>query len=73
MTEYTLYAFGMNMLYFAVTLIVVWLALKFLDRSLNVSFGRDVWSVMKTDPMSLAVYHGARFVGVCLLASAFLR
>lgn len=73
MFDFPLIAFAMNLAYLLVTLFVIWLVLKLLDRSLGISFGTDVWPVLKQSPVALAVYHGMRFAGVCLLASAFLR
>ena len=73
MTEFTAYAFAMNMVYLLITLAVVRYVLAWFDHSLGVNFKEHAWDVIQTNPLALGLYHGLRFVGVCLLASAFLR
>ncbi len=73
MAEFTVWAFVLNLCYLAVTIgVALWLP-AFLDRKLEIGFKEDVWQKMGGSPMALAVYHGLRFVGICLLASAFVR
>jgi len=38
-----------------------------MDKRLGIDFGRDVWGVMKDDPLALALYCGCRILAVCLL------
>ena len=71
MTEITLVSFGLNMLYFVVGLLVVWGMLRMFDKLAGGSFS-DARAKMAENPMALAVYFGARFLGVCVLGAAFV-
>ncbi len=44
----------------------LWL-LRRMDRRCGIDWNKHVWNVLKTNPMALAVYFGARFLGVSLL------
>jgi len=71
MTEITLISFALNMMYLVVALFVVWGMLRVFDRLGGGSFS-EIKQKMGEDSMSLAVYYGARFLGVCILGAAFV-
>jgi len=57
-------------------LLALWLLgtlLRRYDKRLGIEWKTDVWQRLRTDPMALAVYFGARFVGCCLLLGAVLK
>lgn len=71
--DFALIAFLKNVVYLIVTLGLLRYGLYWLDRSMGINFKEMVWDVISKDSMALAVYHGLRFIGVCVVASAFLR
>jgi len=46
--------------------------LRWFDRRAGISFKRDVWDVMATDPRALADYHGRRLLAVAIVIAAAL-
>ena len=73
MTEFTLYAFVLNMIYFVGALLVGFFVLRGLDKLLGIEFKGTIFDEMARGNTAVAQYFGLRFLGVCVLASAFLR
>ena len=44
----------------------LWL-LRRLDRRASINFAEQVWQILSEDPLAVAIYFGARFVGVALM------
>lgn len=51
---------------------VYWGTLRLMDRSAGVKF-RAKLRIMETDPLSLAIYFGARLIGLAILFAPLLR
>jgi len=71
--DYAMTAFALNMVYFVLALAGGWLVLRGLDRLGGMTFSENFKEMRDDNNLALAVYLGLRFVGVCYLASAFLR
>jgi hypothetical protein len=70
--DFALVSFFFRLIYFLITLLAAVLFLRWFDRSLKISFRKDVWDVIRSNPLALAVYHGLRFFAVLQLGAAFL-
>lgn len=73
MAGITAFTFALNLLYFIITVWMVFFVLRRLDKSLGVTFKDDVLVPLLAGNLAPAIYFGARFLGVCILAAAFLR
>jgi len=50
-----------------------WGTLRLLDKTVQVSFRRDVFPIMQQNPVGLAIYMGCRLLALALLYSPLLR
>lgn len=69
-------SFLLNLAYAIVGFSVLLIASVYLDRRIRKMKGghfREVIDRIHETPLSMAVYYGMRFAGLCLLASAFVR
>jgi len=64
---------AMNMLWLLVGFVGVIFGLRYFDKSLGISFKSQVWDVIATNSMALAVYHGLRLIAVAMLLSAAIK
>lgn len=71
MTEITIISFVLNMAYLVVALFTLWSVLRIFDQLSGGSFG-DAKKLITEEPLSCALYYGARFLGVCILGAAFV-
>ena len=72
MAEFTIYSFGLNLFYCVVAVAVLLLLLRLFDRMLGIRFS-EVWHEIKSDNnIALALYHGLRFVGCCILLGCII-
>lgn len=75
MLDVIVQSFGINLAYLILMLVIGWFILLWLDRRL--ARGRGLFAqhfqAMQANGMALAIYLGLRFVGICLIASAFIR
>lgn len=56
--------------------VALWLlsfVLGWYDRKIGIKWKNEVWGTIKGDPLALAIYFGARFVGCCLLIGQLVR
>lgn len=71
--DYATAAFALNLIYFFLALFAGWAVLRGLDRLSGMTFSENFKEMRDDNNLAVAVYLGLRFVGVCYLASAFLR
>lgn len=71
--EYATAAFLLNLIYFSLAVVVGWAVLRGLDALGGMTFSENFKEMRDDNNLAVAVYLGLRFVGVCYLASAFLR
>lgn len=71
-----LISFLLNLIYALVGFSVLLMASVYLDRRIQKMKGghfKLVIDRIHENPLSVAIYYGLRFAGLCLLASAFVR
>lgn len=73
MTQYAADAFFINMGYFLVTLLVCRGILGYLNRSTGIRFGDVLKNRICQDSLSAGIYFSARWIGLAIIAAAFLR
>lgn len=66
-------AYLINMAYFLTTLLVLRIVTAYLNYSIGVRFGEVLREFIHKTPMGAAIYYSARWIGLCILAAAFLR
>ena len=71
MNEYMIMNVGLDLSYAVIALFVLVLVLRFMDKRNGVVW-KDVMEVIKSNALATAIYYGARFVGACILISAFV-
>jgi len=70
--DYAFSAFLLNIVYFVLAIGVGWLVLRGLDKLSGRDF-KSAYNEMCNDKnLALALYFGARFVGICVVAASFL-
>jgi hypothetical protein len=69
--DYALVSFSLNLVYFTIAVATGWAVLRGLDK-LNGSEFSNAQRGMEDGNLALAVYYGLRFMGICVIASAFL-
>ncbi len=62
----------LNLIYLVIAVTTVLGLLRLLDMLNGGRFKTDVYPIIKSNPMALAVYRGAWVVGVCDLAAGLL-
>ena len=73
MTEYTVVASLLNLAYLILAIATIRAMLYWFDRSLGIEFKKDVWDIIAQNARALALYHGVRFLAVCVFAALLLR
>jgi hypothetical protein len=71
-----LISFLLNLFYACAGFSVLLIASVYLDRRIQKMKGghfKEVINEIHQSPPAMAIYYGLRFVGLCLLASAFVR
>jgi hypothetical protein len=63
----------MNIFWLLVGFVGVVYGLRYFDKSLGINFKSQVWDVIATNPLALALYHGLRLVAVAMLLSAAIK
>lgn len=65
-------AFAVNLIYFLVTLLICRVILIYLNWSLGIKFGELLREKINHDPIAASLYFSARWIGLCIIAAAFL-
>jgi hypothetical protein len=59
-----------SILFILIALLLIKLGLGYFDRRLGINFKKDVFDVLKTEPVALAWYFAMRILGFCLVGMA---
>lgn len=70
MTEYTLYAFALNLVYCAVAIGAVITALRIFDKLLGYDFATMWKEITDENNTAMAQYLGMRFLGCCWIVGS---
>ena len=62
----------MNLIYLCVAVVTVLGLLRLLDLLNGGRFKTDVYPIIKSNPLALALYRASWVIGVCILASGML-
>jgi len=73
MEQWAFFALILNMVYFISAVLIGWGILRFLDRLSGIAFQEAIFHMKENRNYALAIYFGARLIGICILAAAFVR
>lgn len=73
MPNFALAGFLVNLSYLLLTLGALRLVIWYLNKSVGISFSEVLRNQITFHPLAASVYYSARWIGLCVVAAAFLR